>query len=70
MTCWRECGATHSLQRGQRRERDTGPAHHRDQGAPRRVAAEHDPPPYEQATIDYFDSMLGAGLGGAAYVRS
>jgi hypothetical protein len=38
----------------------------------RRVAGEHDPPLplYEQAIIDYFESLLGAGLGGTAYVRS
>ena len=38
--------------------------------APRahRAAGEDDPPPpaYEQATIDYFKSMLGADLGIAA----
>jgi hypothetical protein len=67
------CVATHSLQRSQHLERDTWPAHRRDQqGAPRRVAGEHDPPLplYEQAIIDYFESLLGAGLGGTAYVRS
>jgi hypothetical protein len=57
--------------RGQCGSGTPGPAHHRDQGAPRRVAGEHDPPPaYEQATIDYFESMLGADLGIAADVRS